>query len=98
MTPPDEQRRPRGSAAVIPTPASVKDTAQRTAEAGRRSGVAADGYSDGTLARWTARRERALGDRLVLNTDPELAGEQLREQLGGRALAQVWAHQLLAAL
>lgn len=94
MTDPSE-RPPRRTAAPI-TPASTITPKGTTPV--RPSTVAADNYSAGSLARWTENRERILGGRLVLDTDPELAGEQLREQLGGRALAQVWAHQLLAAL
>lgn len=59
--------------------------------------VTADNYSAGTLERWTGQREQVLGG-LRLARDPHVAAEQLREALGGRALAQAWAHELLTAV
>lgn len=98
MTGPDDQRRPRGSAAVIPSPASVKDSTQRTEDPSRRTGVAADNYSAGTLRRWTEQRERALGGTVRVHLDATLAGEDLASALGGRQLARAWAAELMEAL
>lgn len=56
--------------------------------------VAADNYSAGSLDRFVRNRERMLGG-LRLARDPQVAAEQLREALGGRALAQVWVAELM---
>lgn len=98
MSRPDDQRRPRGSAAVIPSPASVKDSTHRTEDTSRRTGVAADNYSAGTLRRWTEQRERVLGRTMRVHLDATLAADDVAEALGGRQLARAWAAELGEAL
>lgn len=47
--------------------------------------------------RYPALRQQVLGARLTLSRDPEVALEELAEQLGGRALANAWVDQLVSA-
>lgn len=87
----------RGPGVDSPGPRKISAPASIDKKRTDPSTVTADNYSAGTLKRWTGQREQVLGG-LRLARDPHVAAEQLREALGGRALAQAWAHELLTAV
>lgn len=98
MSTPDDQRRPRRSAAVIPTPASVKDSTQSSDDPRRRAGVAADRYSAGRLEEYLSNRERVGGRSFRVFEDPDRSALVVRAALGGDGPALRWARALLEEL
>jgi hypothetical protein len=53
---------------------------------------------DSDTVRYLRSRDRVLGRRMRVSQDPELAADQLAEQLGGHALAVEWARTVVATL
>jgi len=95
-----DQRRPRRSAAVIPSPAS-EDTADRSDDHRRPADVVADDYSAVKLAEHLAHAKFSAPKiygavNFTLRADPEAAAEDLRVAVGGRAAAYRWAVALVA--
>lgn len=107
MSRPDDQRRPRESAAVIPTPASVKDSTERNGEARCGADVAADPFSARVLDEHLADR-RARRQELEESITAKLATIQrdashlwmiaaAAERLGDQEMADA-AHAALSVL
>jgi hypothetical protein len=88
---PDAQRPApcQGPAAKTTPPPSDAIAAHRSDRVRRPAGVTADGYAAGTLAKWTASRERVAGG-IRVHRDPEVAAAMLAEALGGRECAYRW--------